>query len=73
MLGSPGLECYGTMHEAVENRRESPSPMLIEVKTYRYRGHSISDPGQYRSKEEIARYRKVDPIAQVRRLLPEDP
>lgn len=65
------LECYRTMHEAVEKRRESPSPMLIEVKTYRYRGHSISDPGQYRSKEEIARYRKIDPIAQVRRLLEE--
>lgn len=65
------LECYGTMHEAVEKRRESPSPMLIEVKTYRYRGHSISDPGQYRSKEEIARYRKIDPITQVRRLLEE--
>jgi pyruvate dehydrogenase E1 component alpha subunit len=65
------LECYGVMKEAVAKRRKHPCPILIEVKTYRYRGHSISDPGQYRSKDEIEAYQKVDPILQVKRLLQE--
>jgi len=65
------LETYGVMKEAVAKRRKTPCPILIEVKTYRYRGHSISDPGQYRSKDEIETYQKVDPILQVKRLLEE--
>jgi pyruvate dehydrogenase E1 component alpha subunit len=65
------LECYGVMKEAVAKRRQHPCPILIEAKTYRYRGHSISDPGQYRTKDEIESYQKVDPLAQVKRLLQE--
>ena len=65
------LDCYMVMRDAVKKRRKTPSPLLIEAKTYRYRGHSISDPGTYRSKEEIENYQRVDPIMQVRRLLDE--
>jgi len=65
------LECYAVMAEAVSDRRRNPRPFLIEAKTYRYRGHSISDPGNYRSKEEIASYREVDPLVQVQQLLDE--
>ena len=65
------LDCYILMDEAVRARRKHQAPLLIEAKTYRYRGHSISDPGTYRKKEEVAEYRKVDPIEQVRRLLEE--
>lgn len=65
------LDCYMVMRDAVKARRKKPSPLLIEAKTYRYRGHSISDPGTYRAKEEVEDYQKVDPIMQVRRLLDE--
>lgn len=44
-------------------------PLLIEFKTYRYRGHSVSDAGSYRSKEEVASYQELDPIARLRRDL----
>jgi len=65
------LDCYAVMADAVAKRREHPAPLLIEAKTYRYRGHSISDPATYRKKEEIERYQKVDPIQQVKHLLAE--
>ncbi|MCZ6644784.1 MAG: pyruvate dehydrogenase (acetyl-transferring) E1 component subunit alpha [SAR324 cluster bacterium] len=65
------LDCYMVVRDAVKTRRKRPSPLLVEAKTYRYRGHSISDPGTYRAKEEIENYHKVDPILQVRRLLQE--
>lgn len=65
------LECFHVMHDVVEERRKHPGPALIEAKTYRYRGHSISDPANYRVKEEVQGYQKVDPIEQVRRLLAE--
>lgn len=65
------LDCYAVMVDAVAKRRKKPSPMLIEAKTYRYRGHSISDPATYRKKDEIERYQRIDPISQIRGLLDE--
>jgi pyruvate dehydrogenase E1 component alpha subunit len=65
------LDCYAVISEAVNERRKSPAPILIEAKTYRYRGHSISDPATYRKKEEVEAYQRVDPILQVKRLLAE--
>jgi pyruvate dehydrogenase E1 component alpha subunit len=65
------LDCYAAMADAVAKRRKHPAPLLIEAKTYRYRGHSISDPATYRKKEEIERYQRVDPIQQVKSLLGE--
>jgi len=59
------------LEDAVDRRRKSPSPLLIEAKTYRFRGHSISDPATYRKKEEVERYRSVDPIGHVKRVLAE--
>jgi pyruvate dehydrogenase E1 component alpha subunit len=44
-------------------------PVLIEAKTYRYRGHSVSDAGLYRTKEEMERYRALDPIERVKKHL----
>ncbi|MCE3281974.1 MAG: pdhA [Chitinophagaceae bacterium] len=50
---------------AVKRAREGDGPTLIELKTYRYKGHSISDPQKYRTKEEVEEYKAKDPISMV--------
>ncbi len=52
---------------AVKRAREGGGPTLLELKTYRYKGHSISDPQKYRSKEEVDEYKDQDPILKVRK------
>ncbi len=47
---------------AVKRARDNGGPTLLEVKTYRYKGHSMSDPAKYRSKEEMEEYKLQDPI-----------
>jgi len=55
-----------TVHEAVgravKRAREKGGPTLLEIKTYRYKGHSMSDPAKYRSKEEMEEYKLQDPV-----------
>ena len=63
---------YNAVVQATERVRSGGGPVIIEVKTYRYRGHSMSDPATYRSKEEVAEYKEKDPIAMVRQLIIEN-
>jgi pyruvate dehydrogenase E1 component alpha subunit len=55
-----------TVHEALERAvkraREKGGPTLLEIKTYRYKGHSMSDPAKYRTKEEMEEYKLKDPL-----------
>jgi pyruvate dehydrogenase E1 component alpha subunit len=68
--GVPGTRCDGMdvldVHSvvtgALESAREERKPQLVEAVTYRYRGHSMADPEEYRSKEEVEEWRQRDPI-----------
>ncbi|MEO1200766.1 MAG: pyruvate dehydrogenase (acetyl-transferring) E1 component subunit alpha, partial [Pseudomonadota bacterium] len=56
--------------EALDFARSGNGPMILEMKTYRYRGHSMSDPAKYRSKDEVQKMRgEHDPIEQVKERL----
>ena len=60
----------GAAEEAVEWVRAGKGPILLELKTYRYRGHSMSDPAKYRSREEVQSVRdKSDPIEHLKKEL----
>jgi pyruvate dehydrogenase E1 component alpha subunit len=76
-LGVPGMRCDGmdildthaTLSEALRRVREEGRPLLVEAVTYRFRGHSMADPEDYRTKEEVAEWRERDPIPAFGALL----
>ncbi len=61
-----------TADRAIRIARKEHRPRFVEATTYRFRGHSMADPGQYRTKEEIADYEKRDPIVKMRAYLIEN-
>ena len=68
--GMDVLACRGAAEEAIAWVRAGKGPVILEMKTYRYRGHSMSDPAKYRSREEVQGVRdKSDPIDHVKKLL----
>src|ERR1700750_1664586 len=56
---------HDALARAVKRARQGDGPTLLEIKTYRYKGHSISDPQKYRTKEEVEEYKAKDPIGMV--------
>jgi pyruvate dehydrogenase E1 component alpha subunit len=60
------------MDEAIQRARRGGGPTFLEMKTYRYRGHSMSDAQHYRTKEEVEEYKKIDPITQVLNVIKEN-
>ena len=68
--GMDVLACRGAAEEALAWVRAGKGPLILEMKTYRYRGHSMSDPAKYRSREEVQAVRdKSDPIEHAKQLL----
>jgi pyruvate dehydrogenase E1 component alpha subunit len=69
-FGVPGMRCdgmdvldtYAVIGDALKQVREDRKPVLVEAITYRFRGHSMADPEEYRTKEQVAEWRKKDPI-----------
>jgi pyruvate dehydrogenase E1 component alpha subunit len=68
--GMDVLEVRAAAHEAIEYIRAGNGPVILEMQTYRYRGHSMSDPAKYRTKEEVNKMRsESDPIDNLKKLL----
>lgn len=57
------------LDEAITRARAGKGPTFLDLKTYRYRGHSMSDAQKYRTKDEVEEYQKIDPISQVKKTL----
>ena len=60
--GMDVVKVYEHTRGVIANIRKTMRPHLLEANTYRYKGHSVSDPATYRSKEEVERYQQIDPI-----------
>lgn len=76
-FGIPGLqvdgmnieEVYSASKQAAEYVRLGNGPIILEMKTYRYRGHSMSDPAKYRDKEEVDVYKERDPLTIMKSII----
>lgn len=65
-------DVHNSVNRAVKRAREGGGPTFLEMKTYRFKGHSMSDPAKYRTKDEEADYKDQDPINYVKNLLLEN-
>jgi len=59
-------EVHKAVSRAAERARKGDGPTLLEFRTYRYKGHSMSDPAKYRTKEEVEEYKQRDPVEVVK-------
>ncbi len=79
-FGVPGLRCdgmdvldtYEVVAQALSTAREQRRPMLVEALTYRFRGHSMADPEEYRTREQVEQWRLRDPIETFARRLEQE-
>jgi pyruvate dehydrogenase E1 component alpha subunit len=62
-------EVHNAIDRAARRARDGEGPTLLEMKTYRYRGHSMSDPAKYRTKDEVEEYKEKDPIEHVLKVI----
>ena len=60
---------HDAIKEAADRGRRGDGPTLLDIQTYRYKGHSMSDPQKYRTKDELNEYQEKDPIEYVRNVL----
>ena len=67
--GMDVLEVYDEVSKTVKKTRREKVPSFIEIRTYRYKGHSMSDPAKYRSKEELQSYKEQDPIVILKNMM----
>jgi len=60
--GMDVVAVHNAMDEAVQRARKGDGPTFLEIRTYRYKGHSMSDPAKYRTKDELEKYKGLDPL-----------
>lgn len=70
--GNDVMEVRDIMDKAVKHVRDGKGPVLVEAITYRWFGHSTSDPGKYRTKEEVDEWKTKDPLLKFRKYLVEN-
>lgn len=67
--GMDVVAVHTAMDEAVRRARAGEGPTFLEIRTYRYKGHSMSDPAKYRTKEELEEYKGKDPLIAVKKAI----
>ena len=63
------INVHRAISKAAKRGRNGEGPTLLEFRTYRFKGHSMSDPAKYRTKEELEHYKDKDPIEQVKSMI----
>lgn len=69
--GMDVVAVHNAMDEAVQRARSGEGPSFLEIRTYRYKGHSMSDPAKYRTKEELEEYKGRDPLITTKATISE--
>jgi len=70
--GMDVVAVHNAMYEAVQRARAGEGPTFLEIRTYRYKGHSMSDPAKYRTKEELEEYKGRDPLLATKHAIVEN-